>query len=262
MSKYQSELEEYLDAGIDIGKRRIYFGILGDEDGEYVNWHTIERVIRGMHRMYDAGTGPIEIHMSCCGGCPYSMLRLVDEIESSPCQIKFVGSGQIMSAATWIMASCDYRTVHKNTRIMLHDGFSGAEDRHTDFLISAEEEKILQDRLYEMYASNSRMPKEFWADICQRDVFLTPEESLNLGLIDEIIQPKKRGNVRKLREKALAKHPSVNTLTKLTNSIYKRIHRKTPTKLVVEIKKEEFESALSDKTSDTQKVSQEKQDPE
>ena len=252
MSKYQSELEEYLDAGIDIARRRIYFGILGDENGEYVNWHTVERIIRGMHRMYDAGSTPIEIHMSCCGGCPYAMLRLIDEIESSPCQIKFIGSGQIMSAATWIMASCDYRSVHKNTRIMLHDGSTGAEDRHTDFLITAEEEKNLQDKLYDMYADNSRMPKDFWADICQRDVFLSPEEALNLGLIDEIIQPKKRGNVRKLREKTLSKHPSVNTITKLTNSIYKRIHRKAPSKLIVEIRKEECDVQITDTMPDSE----------
>jgi len=247
MSKYQSELEEYLEVGIDIAKRRIHFGIIGAEEGESVSWHTVERIIRGLHRMYDAGSGPIELHMSCFGGCVYSMLRLVDEIEASPCQVKFVGGGQIMSAATWIMAVCDYRIVHKNARIMIHDGSNGFEDRHIDLIITAEEDKNVQEKLYELYANNSRMPKEFWADICQRDVYLTPEEALNLGLVDEVVQPKKRGNVRKAREKVLNKHPSTATLTRLTNSIYKRIHRKTPTKLVVEIKKEEVDFSLSEK---------------
>jgi ATP-dependent Clp protease, protease subunit len=255
MSKYQSELEEYLEAGIDIAKRRIYFGNLtAGEDGGYVEWSTVERMIRGLHRMYDVGSGPIELHMSSYGGDVYSMIRLVDEIESAPVQIKFVGGGQIMSAATWIMAVCDHRTVHKNAVIMIHNGTkSESEDRHNDHLISAEDYKRLMDRMRSIYADNSRMPKEFWDAVCQRDLYLSPEEALSLGLIDEVIQPRKRGNLRKSREKALAKHPSAVSISRLVNKLYERIHHKATGKLVIDFKKEEVDLTLSDKVQETVK---------
>jgi ATP-dependent protease ClpP protease subunit len=205
-----------------------------------------------MHKLYDASSAPIELHMSSFGGCVYSALRLIDEIESAPVQIKFVGGGQIMSAATVIMSVCDHRIVHKNARIMLHDGSNDMSGRHTDIHIEADEDKFLTEVMYEIYAKNSRMPKNFWHDLCQRDTYLSADEALSLGLVDEIVQPKKRGNLRKSREKILSKHPSAASMGKLVNSLYKRTNRKNAaSKITIEVRKEEMDLTLSDKAQET-----------
>jgi hypothetical protein len=48
-------------------------------------------------------------------------------------------------------------------------------------------------------------------------------QAVSLGLADKIIEPKKRGNLRKMRQAALKKTP--DDMRKLINSIYARVHK-------------------------------------
>jgi ATP-dependent Clp protease protease subunit len=207
---------------------------------------SVEYAVRALHRMAaDAPGKPIEIHMCSYGGDPYAMLRLYDEIHACPCQIKFFGSGAIMSSATWIMAGCDERYLHPNTTIMVHDGWEYFEGKHTDTLIYAAEGKRLQNLLYEIYAANSRMPKDFWEDVCQRDLYLTAKEAVLLGLADKVIEPKKRGNLRKMRYASLKKDISSKEMNKLLKDIYSRINKVRIPKIELnDIKKEDSDPSL------------------
>lgn len=248
--KDRSELDVYLASGVDLTKRRLYFGDIEDvEDGQEFSWGTVEKMIRAMHKMYDISSAPIEIHMSSFGGEVNAMLRLVDEIEASPVQIKFFGGGQIMSAATWVMAVCDHRVLHKSAKVMIHDGSISGTGNHTDYHIEAEDDRSTQDKLHELFAANSRMPKEFWQSVCQRDLYISADEAVKLGIADEIIQPRKRGNVRKARAKALSRHPSSKEMSGLVGDLFKRIKRYDVPKIVVSIKKDETDSNLSDQVS-------------
>ena len=225
----KSDLTDSLIYGIDLKTRRIYFGVPIDgtaEDPGDFNQASIELAIRSIHKMaLDAPGKPIEIHMNSYGGDPYAMLRLYDEILSCPCQIKFFGGGAIMSAATWIMVVCDERYLYPHATVMVHDGSDGFEGKHTDTQIFALEMRRLQDVLYDIYTTNTRMPKEFWQDVCQRDLYLTASEAVSLVMVDKIIEPKKRGNLRKARQAALKKTPDSVEMKKLLTDIYSRINK-------------------------------------
>lgn len=245
------ELDELLAYGVDVKNRRIYFGSpLDGMDNESTGDFTqasIELAVRALHKLSaDAPGKPIEIYINSYGGSPYDMLRLYDEILASPCQIRFIGSGVVMSAATWIMAACDERCLHPNTTIMVHDGTEGFEGKHTDAQIQAAEMKRLQGLLYDIYAANSRMPREFWEDVCQRDLYLTAEEAIMLGLADKIIEPKKRGNLRRARQSGLKKNPSNKEMRGLIHTLYSRINKvKVPKIELNEPKKEPVDPALT-----------------
>lgn len=230
MAIEKTELTDNLAYGVDLKNRKIFFGVNIDtateDHSEFTNI-SVELAIRALHRMVsDAPGKPIEIHMSSYGGDVYAMLRLHDEILACPCQIKFFGGGPIMSAATWIMAVCDERYLYPNATVMVHelsDSMGG--DKHTDLKINTAENTRLMKLLCETYAANSRMPIEFWEDIGQRDVYLTAAEAVSLGLADKVLEPKKRGNLRKMRQNSLKKTPEPGDMRKLINSIYSRINR-------------------------------------
>ena len=231
----KTELDDYLSYGVDSKNRRVYFGDCiyqaGEEAGE-VTQRSIELAVRALHRLVSEGPGrPIELHMNSPGGDPYAMLRLYDEILTCPCQVKFFGGGIIMSSATWIMAVCDERYLYPNTTVMVHDGTEGIEGTHTDVKITLAEAKRLQDVLYDVYAANSRMPRTFWEDVCQRDLYLTAEETIKLGLADKIVEPKKRGNLRKMRAAQLKKAPPHVEMESLVHELYARVNRHNVPKL-------------------------------
>lgn len=225
----KSDLTDSLIYGIDIKGRRIYFGVptdTGDETLGSFSQASVELAIRCIHKMVqDAPGKPIEIHMNSYGGDPYAMLRLYDEILSCPCQVKFYGGGAIMSAATWIMVACDERYLYPHATIMVHDGSEGYEGKHTDVQINAAESKRLQNILYDIYATNSRMPKDFWQDICQRDLYLSADEAIALGMADKIVEPKKRGNLRKIRQSTLKRTPDTSEMKKLIHRLYNRVNK-------------------------------------
>lgn len=233
----KSDLTDALVYGIDLKARRIYFGVSldwGDTDISDFNLASVELAIRALHKMaLDAPGKPVEIHMSSTGGDAYAMLRLHDEILSCPCQVKFYGGGPIQSSATWIMVACDERYLYPNATVMVHDGSDGFEGKHTDVQVNAAESKRLQDVLYDIYATNTRMPKEFWQDVCQRDLYLSAAEAVSLGMADKIVEPKKRGNLRKMRQAVLKKSPDGIELQRLVNSMYGRINKMSAPKVVL-----------------------------
>ena len=247
MSKSKSEFEEIVDWGIDSKNRRIYFGIDGDGvdgDGGAISWESVELAIRAIHKLSAESSKPIEIHMSSGGGSSVDMLRLHDEILACPCKIIFVGGGMISSSATWIMACCDERFLHKNTMVLLHDGTDMApEDRHTDYLIGAKESEEHMDLLYQIFADNSHMPFDFYADVCQRDLWLSAEETIMFGLADKLIEPKKRGNLRRARS-GLTNMPEKKDMNKLVKSVYKRIRRRRVPKFELITPTDEFDSKV------------------
>lgn len=239
-----TELTDNLAYGVDLKNRRIYFGVNLDtgnaEESTDFNLSSVEMAVRAMHRMAsDAPNKPIELHMSSYGGDTYAMLRLHDEILACPCQVRFFGSGPIMSSASFIMSVCDERNLHANTVVMVHELTSGGGGKHTDIKIDAAENMRLMDQLCGIYEANSRMPKEFWLDICQRDVYLSAGEAVSLGLADRILEPKKRGNLRKARQAAMRKEVDVKEMKDLVKSLYERTSRTRIPKLEFnEIKKE------------------------
>jgi ATP-dependent Clp protease protease subunit len=244
----KTEFEEILNHGVDFKNRRIYFGLDSDWDedacgGEFT-WSAVEVVVRALQKMAsDYKHAPIELHMSSYGGQVDEMLRLYDAIQSCPCQIKFFGSGKIMSAATWIMAGCDERYLTPNTQVMLHKWRGGVGgETETDAKIEMDHYGgWLTDKLNEIFEENSKMPAEFWEEVTKRDLYLNPEECIALGLADFIVPYKKRGNLRRKRIAQMNKPVDKSDMRKLVNDINKRIHRGKNLKIELHIPEEEFD---------------------
>lgn len=233
----RTEFENQLVYGVDEKNRRIFFGVSLDsgheEDHGSFSSNSVAYAVRSLIKMASDNKKPIEIHMNSYGGDPYSMLYLHDVIQSLPCQVKFFGGGAIMSAATWVMCACDERNLYPNTTIMVHHGWDGYEGKHDDVLIDAAESKRLRNLLCDLYSKNSFMPENFWQEVCQRDLYLSAQEAISLGLVDKIVEPKKRGTFRKSRANHLSKAPSKRSLKSLVNRLYERIGLRGVKELVI-----------------------------
>jgi ATP-dependent protease ClpP protease subunit len=226
MSKPDFDL--LLSSGVDEVNRRIYFGhYLPNstmEEGNSVDQVSIEYAVRALQKMAeDNNKRPIEIHMNSYGGDVYSAFYLIDVIEASPCQIKFIGGGAVMSAASFIMAVCDERILHKNATVMIHEIATAFEGKMSDLRVDTQESTRIQDKILDVYAANSRMAKDFWKDICGRDLHLSAVEAINLGLADKLIEPRKRGSFRKTRVTHLNQKISKKQMKGLIGGIYQKL---------------------------------------
>jgi len=255
VEKKELELIEIFDCGFDRKKRRIYFGtedVQEDEGHGDVGWKSVENAVKALHILEkDNSKRPIEIHTYSWGGDVYGMQRFMDELEYCDCKTIFIGGGRIASAMTWIMSVCDERRLYKNTTVMLHDGSDGVSGKHTDVQIDARHGKFIQDMLNKSFARNSVMPVEFWENMLQRDVYLTPEETVMLGLADKVIQPKKRGNLRRSRIALMNQPRDPKEMKKLVKSMYERTNReKAGLKIELSVPQEECDPAVTVDLSD------------
>jgi ATP-dependent Clp protease protease subunit len=253
-----------IDEGIDFKNRRLYYGALlesYDEFGSDFTWRSVERAIRDIHVLEALDSKkPIELWMSSVGGNAIEMLRLHDVIQMSPCQIKFIGGGYVASSCTWIMCCCDERYLLPNTRILIHDGPAGVSSetpaKTIDRKIDTNEEVHLQDTLNKIYAQNSRMPAEFWNEFVGRDLWLSAEEAIALGLADKILEPKKRGNLRKVRMSAFKNVNNTKNLPEITDRLLNRIYANRNLKIELHIPTEQFDKniVVENKPSDIEIV--------
>lgn len=250
MAEKSDIIDLWLDQGIDLRNRRISFGVVleGESEGSEFTWRSVETAVRAILLLEkEAPAKPIELHMSSPGGDAHEMQRLIDVIEASPCQFKFYGSGVIASAAVWVMACCDERYLYRSTRILVHDSsgdYVESPGKLIDARIQVEEDAKLQAHLNQVFADNSRMPLEFWDEIVKRDLWLTADEAVLLGLADKIVEPKKRGNLRRMRIAHLKKDVDKKAMSKFITELNDRIHSSKLAKLQLHSPKEHFDSKV------------------
>lgn len=227
MALLTPELEQIIESGIDLKSRAIYFGTLigtETEGNSEVSQTSVDIAVRAINVFArEAPTKAITLYMNSYGGDPYSVLYLIDTILACPCQIKFYGGGVIMSAAAYVMAVCDERYLYPNTTVMVHNGSFEPGGNSADVYIDVEENKRLDEVFFNILSENSFMPKSFWRDVKKRDLHLTAQETVQLGLADSLIKPKKRRTLRKKRLAHLSNAPTAKSLGYLVKRLYNRV---------------------------------------
>ncbi len=74
-----------------------------------------------------------------------------------------------------------------HSRIMIHQPLGGAQGQASDIKIQAEQILKIRDVINDILAKNTGKSIEEIEKDTNRDYYLTPEEALKYGLIDEIL---------------------------------------------------------------------------
>jgi ATP-dependent Clp protease, protease subunit len=72
---------------------------------------------------------------------------------------------------------------------MIHQGSGGYRGSPADIQIAAKEILEMTERMAEIIARHTRHPLEQVLKDIDRDHFMTPDEAVAYGLVDEVIQP-------------------------------------------------------------------------
>ena len=84
------------------------------------------------------------------------------------------------------------RSALPHSRVMIHQPLGGARGQASDILIAAQEIEKTKKELYEIISEHSGQPIErIYAD-GDRDFWMTSQEALEYGMIDEILRKKNR----------------------------------------------------------------------
>ena len=130
----------------------------------------------------------INLNIASYGGDVYAMLGLVDYIRSLPVKVNTHCVGTCMSAASVLLAcGTGNRTITKNSTVMVHEGSSIEIGKATDVMRGVEYLKDLQKNINKILGEVTNKDEDFWVKIQRNDTYLTPEQCLEHGIIDEIV---------------------------------------------------------------------------
>lgn len=137
---------------------------------------------------------PITIYINSPGGSVYDGMSIYDVMNLVSCPVATTCCGTAASMAAVLLSSGERgkRNALPHSQIMVHAP-SGGTGRITapDLRIVAAEMEKCEDMLYKVLAENMGKEYDYVKAICDRDHWLTPEEAVKDGIIDEIITKKK-----------------------------------------------------------------------
>lgn len=190
--KWKEALSQ-IDYGIDVESSTIYmFGDIADG----TLYDLVLRIRAVMHmRPDEKKNDPINLIINSDGGDVYEALGMIDYIQSLNVKVNTICRGRAMSAAALLLCSgTGVRAVSKNSTIMFHEMSSGIYGKSSDMKANVQHMEKLEEILVSIMSENSKKDDKFWKDKTIKDYYLSPEEALELGVIDSIIEPKnKRG---------------------------------------------------------------------
>lgn len=139
----------------------------------------------------------ITLYINSPGGSFTAMTAICDTMQYIKPDVQTVCLGQAASAAATILAcgTPGKRLALPNARILIHQpATEGQRGQASDIEIQANEVMRMREWLEETYAEHSNMTKEQVNKDIERDKILTAQEALEYGLIDHILEPRKKIN--------------------------------------------------------------------
>lgn len=131
----------------------------------------------------------IIIYINSPGGVVTSGLAIYDTIKHIKSDVSTVCVGQACSMGALLLTAGTKgkRYALPHSRVMIHQPLGGARGQVTDIQIQAREiEKIKEITSKILAESTGKTIEEIYKDI-ERDNFMSPEEALSYGLIDQIL---------------------------------------------------------------------------
>lgn len=133
---------------------------------------------------------PVSVYINSPGGSVTAGLAIYDTMQFLRPEVHTYCVGQAASMGAVLLAAGTKgkRYALPNARIMIHQPWGGAEGQATDIHIQAKEILRLKDRLNEILAHHTGRPVKDVEHDTDRDYFLSADEALKYGLVDEVVK--------------------------------------------------------------------------
>ncbi|MBR2924742.1 MAG: ATP-dependent Clp endopeptidase proteolytic subunit ClpP [Clostridia bacterium] len=134
----------------------------------------------------------ISLYINSPGGSVTAGMAIYDTMNYIKCNVRTVVIGMAASMAAFLLMAGEKgkRLALPNSEVMIHQPLGGASGQATDVAIRAEWLLKTKDKMTRLMAEMSGQDIEKVKQDVERDYFMSAEEALSYGIIDEIYQPR------------------------------------------------------------------------
>ncbi len=138
----------------------------------------------------------IFLYLNSPGGSVSAGLAMYDTMQYIKSDVSTICMGMAASMGAFLLASGTKgkRYSLPNARIMIHQPSGGAQGQATDMEIHAREILKTRDKLNQLMAEMTGQTVKKITKDSDRDYFMTPQEALDYGLVDRVME--KAGNLK------------------------------------------------------------------
>jgi ATP-dependent Clp protease, protease subunit len=130
---------------------------------------------------------PVTLYINSPGGDMAGMFAVYDVVALMRAPVHTVCVGMAASAAAFLLATATgTRSATPNARIMIHQPSGGAQGTAADIQIQAAQIGLLRARAEQILAERTGQPVERVAADMLRDFWLSADEAVGYGLLDEV----------------------------------------------------------------------------
>jgi ATP-dependent Clp protease protease subunit len=167
-----------------LGERIVFLGAAVDD--ELANLI----VAQLLHLESEDPDKDISLYINCPGGSVYAGLAIYDAMRYLRPDVQTICFGMAMSMGSLLLCggAAGKRLALPNARILVHQPTSGFQGQASDIDIHAKEVLALRRRLDGLYSHHTGQSLERVHDDMERDRFFTPEEAIEYGLIDRVVE--------------------------------------------------------------------------
>ena len=132
----------------------------------------------------------IYLYINCPGGYISSGLAIYDTMHYIRADVRTICIGQASSIASLLLAAgtAGKRSALPNARIMMHQPVGGVQGQSRDIEIQAKEIIETKERLNRIYTYHTKKPFEQIEKDVDRIFYMSPQEGLEYGMIDHVIE--------------------------------------------------------------------------
>jgi len=138
----------------------------------------------------------ISLYVNSPGGSAYAGMAIYDAMQYVQSDVSTVCLGMGMSAAAMILSggAPGKRFALPNAKIMIHQGSAGYRGTPADIQIAAREVLSMTRRMAEIISRHTNQDVEQVMKDIDRDRFMTPEEAVEYGIVDAIMENRTPAN--------------------------------------------------------------------
>jgi ATP-dependent Clp protease protease subunit len=134
----------------------------------------------------------ISLYIQSPGGSLTSALAIYDTMMYIRPDVRTICIGEAASAASLILCAgaVEKRYILPNARVMIHQPLMNVGDRYekaSDLALRSEEMNRMHNSLVNIYSQHSKLQKKDLEDKLSKDTFLTAQQTVDCGFVDQII---------------------------------------------------------------------------
>ena len=136
----------------------------------------------------------INLYINSPGGSVTAGMAIFDTMNYIKCPVRTVCIGMAASMGAFLLMAGEKgkRLALPNSEVMIHQPSGGASGQSTDVTIHAEWLLRTKNKMNGLMAQMTGQPLEKIAHDVERDYFMSAQEALEYGIIDEIYQPRQK----------------------------------------------------------------------